>query len=174
MIASHFEAGEYAFDPLTMLPIPLPPLSFTSSIDQWYSAFLRDVDSILYSSNQHHCGKGCQRIYNSMKQCQAHFPREIIPETIVDLNNGALRFKKLEPFLNTFNPVLTYCFRCNTDVTCMLSGTHARAVVAYISDYITKTPLSAHAVFEAVLNVLGHLVTCSLSINLMLTRLKQF
>jgi hypothetical protein len=51
--------------------------------------------------------------------------------------------------MNTVAPLLTYLFRCNTDVTSLLSGTAIKAVVAYISDYITKPSLKTYMVFEA-------------------------
>jgi hypothetical protein len=46
--------------------------------------------------------------------------------------------------------LLTYVLRCNTDVTCMWSGTALKAVIMYVSDYITKTSLKTHVMFEAV------------------------
>jgi hypothetical protein len=51
---------------------------------------------------------------------------------------GALDIKKGEEWMNTVNPVISYLFHCNTDVTSLLFGTAIKAVVAYISDYITK------------------------------------
>ena len=62
--------------------------------------------------------------------------------------------KKREAWLNTFNPIFSYLWRCNTDVTCLLSGTMVRAVIAYTTDYITKMALKTHAVFEVVRSVL--------------------
>ncbi|VDB99246.1 unnamed protein product [Peniophora sp. CBMAI 1063] len=58
-----------------------------------------------------------------------------------------------EPTLNTFNPVLTYLMRCNSDVTSLLSGTALKAVIAYVTDYITKNPLRTHTMFDVIRNV---------------------
>ena len=55
--------------------------------------------------------------------------------------------------MNFITPALTYVLRCNTDVTCMWSGTALKAVIMYVSDYITKTSLKTHVMFEAVRNV---------------------
>ena len=63
---------------------------------------------------------------------------------------GYLNLKKGEPMMNTFTYLLTYLFRCNTDVTSLLSGTAVKAVVAYISDYISKTPLKTYVVFDTI------------------------
>ena len=61
--------------------------------------------------------------------------------------------KKLEPWLNTFTPLITYLFCCNTDVTSLASGTAIKAVVIYVSDYITKTTLKTHTVFDSLQSV---------------------
>ncbi|THU85562.1 hypothetical protein K435DRAFT_685255, partial [Dendrothele bispora CBS 962.96] len=49
---------------------------------------------------------------------------------------------------------MTYLLRCNTDVTSLLSGTAIKAVVAYVSDYITKWSLSTHVIFDVIRTVL--------------------
>ena len=69
---------------------------------------------------------------------------------MVNVNTGALDIKKGEEWMNTVNPVISYLFHCNTDVTSLLSGTAIKAVVAYISDYITKAPLKTYAVFDTI------------------------
>jgi len=45
--------------------------------------------------------------------------------------------------------------RCNTDVTSLLSGTSIKAVVAYISDYVTKASLKIYHIFSTVKDVLA-------------------
>jgi hypothetical protein len=90
---------------------------------------------------------------NKYGKCKARFPRPIFECTEVDPETGALSIKKLEAWINFFTPVLTYIMRCNTDVTCMWSGTALKAVIVYVSDYITKTGLKTHVVFEAIRSV---------------------
>jgi len=48
---------------------------------------------------------------------------------------------------------VTYLLRCNTDVTSLLSGTAIKSTIAYVTDYITKTPLKTHTMFEVVRTV---------------------
>ncbi|KAJ7850463.1 hypothetical protein B0H13DRAFT_1644481, partial [Mycena leptocephala] len=40
--------------------------------------------------------------------------------------------------------------RCNTDVTSLLSGASIKAVVAYISDYVTKATLKLYHIVDTV------------------------
>ncbi|KAF7972082.1 hypothetical protein HWV62_19165, partial [Athelia sp. TMB] len=56
--------------------------------------------------------------------------------------------------MNTFTRTLTYLLRCNTDVTSLLSGTALKAVVAYVTEYITKSGLKTYHVFDAVRNTI--------------------
>lgn len=60
------------------------------------------------------------------------------------------KHEKGEGRLNTFTPVVTYLLYCNTNVTSLLSDTAIKSVIAYVTDYITKSPLKTHTVFEAV------------------------
>jgi len=69
---------------------------------------------------------------------------------LVDPATGALNMKKGEAWLNTFTPLLTYLMHCNTDVTSLLPGTAIKSVFAYVTDYITKSSLKTHTMFEAI------------------------
>ena len=46
-----------------------------------------------------------------------------------------------------------YALRCNTDVTSLSSGTAIKAVVLYVSDYITKSTLKTHTIFDSIRSV---------------------
>ncbi|KAF8224350.1 hypothetical protein L208DRAFT_1312031, partial [Tricholoma matsutake] len=58
--------------------------------------------------------------------------------------------KKRESMLNTFTYPITFLFRCNTDVTSLQCGTAIKAVLLYISNYITKPTLKTHIIFDTV------------------------
>jgi hypothetical protein len=119
--------------------------------DQWWSHFKESTNEIVYLSNVHKCHKGC--ITKSHPTCKSRFPREIYAHTTVDSDTGALNLKKGEAWLNYFTPTVTYILRCNTDVTSLQSGTAIKAVIAYVTDYITKSPLKTHVMFDAVKTV---------------------
>ena len=160
-------------DPTHTMPEPPPPPckkngcnECTQCINQkiWQGKYRATTDDILSRSNHHGCRrpeldgedptkvkrKGC---LNAHGQCKARFPREIVEETMVDPLSGALKIKKGEMWLNTFTPELTYLVRCNTDVTSLMSGTAIKAVVGYITDYVTKSGLSSYTTFDAVRQV---------------------
>lgn len=53
-----------------------------------------------------------------------------------------------------FSITLSYILRCNSDVTSLLSGTQVKAIIAYITDYITKSSLKTYNIFETIRTVL--------------------
>ena len=85
--------------------------------------------------------------------CKARFPRETHFNTKVDPESGALLMKKGEAWLNGFTLAVAYMLKCNNDVTSLLSGTAMKSVIAYVADYITKTPLKTHVLFQSVQKV---------------------
>lgn len=155
--------------PSHSLPQPAPPsCSLKCGLcdrcivnKNWWLKFKRETDYILCKSNLHDHesglpekdkGKGllgfCGR--NRHGTCKARFPRETFTSTSVDCETGHINIKKLEPDMNTFSHIITYLLRCNTDVTCLLSGTAVKRVIAYITDYVSKNPLKTYIVFDTI------------------------
>ena len=98
--------------------------------------------------NKYQSVTGC--LSNKWGKCKAHFPCKTFEHTEVDMDNGALNINKGESMLNTVTAEVTYLIRSNTDVTSLLSRTAIKAVVAYVSDYISKLALKTYLIFEAV------------------------
>ena len=134
-------------------------------MNTWWDRFKYTVDDLLSRSNVHTCTTSVkspdekkakkQRVgcINKYGNCKARFPRQTYDTTQVDPETGALNMKKGKAWVNNFTYVLTYLFRCNTDVTSLLSGTAIKAVVAYVSDYITKPSLKSHVIFSTIKSV---------------------
>ncbi|KAJ2914762.1 hypothetical protein MD484_g5658, partial [Candolleomyces efflorescens] len=149
------------------------------SLYEWYEQFKQTFDDILLRSNVHKCygkrddsqkgeganplpnepgnakkrhatGKGC---INRHGVCTARFPRETHQESKVDDATGYIHLKKREPWINNVTPSLTFACRCNTDSTCLQSGTGISAIIGYISDYLTKFPLKTYQVFSTMFDV---------------------
>src|SRR6202167_2696649 len=94
--------------------------------------------------------RGC---INKHGNCKAQFPRQTFEKTEVDPKTGALNIKKGEILINTFTQIVTFLLRCNSDVTSLLSGTAIKAIVAYISDYVTKPGLKTYTIFDTIRSV---------------------
>ena len=89
---------------------------------------------------------------NRWGKCKARFPRSLVPESVID-ETGAVTIKKAEPWINTFTHIVTYLLRCNTDVTSPASGTAIKGVIMYVSDYIVKSTLKTHVIFDSIRSV---------------------
>ncbi|KAF9034878.1 hypothetical protein BJ165DRAFT_1313020, partial [Panaeolus papilionaceus] len=175
--------GETYLDPTLTLPEPPPqgycenPSSCICTkcddLRAWYDHFERTVDDIMVRSNVHKCfakhdngadgsddstcgkkyhatGKGCQ---DRNGVCTSRFPREVFTETTVDAETGHISMKKLEPWINTVTPTVVAVSRCNTDTTCLLSGTAVKATVGYVTDYLTKSSLKTYQVFSTMYDI---------------------
>jgi len=132
-------------------------------LETWWQKFKRITDDLIFKSNVHAC-RGFKSTEKSSKKdrpgcinqqgnCKARFPRNIFVQTEVDSKTGALNAKKGEPWINTLTPLVTYLLRCNLEVTSLLSGTAIKAIVAYISDYVTKPGLKTYSIFDAIRSV---------------------
>ena len=151
--------------PPTLCPMQCNKCQQCVYVETWWKKFELEVDDIVSKSNIHNCERGINKNGTKRKTpyvgckdnkygtCKARFPRPTFDMTEIDANTGALNLKKGEAWLNFYTTYLTYIFRCNTDVTSMWSGTALKAVIVYISDYITKSSLKTHVVFDAIKSI---------------------
>ncbi|KAJ3749724.1 hypothetical protein EV360DRAFT_12195, partial [Lentinula raphanica] len=130
----------------------------------WLQTYYDEIDDILFKSNLHNCFRSLYPdgtiknkdlfetscLNNQFRKCKARFPRECYTQSSVDPDTGHIFLKKLEPWINDICPPLTYLIRGNTDVTSILSGTAIKSCVVYIADYITKTGLKTHVIFDSI------------------------
>jgi hypothetical protein len=137
-------------DPTASLPTSPPVFASSTESAKWYEELQLISNEVVYRSSRHsenHC-HGCRT--SPAHECRARFPRELHQFTTVDDLTGALVLKKHEGWINTFSVPLSYLLRCNTDVTCLLSGTMVCAVIAYVTDYVTKSSLKTHTMFDVI------------------------
>jgi len=158
-------APEYK-DPVRTLP-ESPPSPCTNHVQEcsncddrlsWWQKFKNTVDDLLMRSNLHlhkvdKNGNDKSYCLDSKGRCKRRFPRETFEQTMVEPKTGALNLKKGEPWMNTITPILTYLLRSNSDVTSLLSGTAIKAIVAYVTDYITKQSLKTYSIFDVIKSV---------------------
>ncbi|KAF7799505.1 hypothetical protein EIP86_010740 [Pleurotus ostreatoroseus] len=151
-------------DPRTALPKPPPVNATDDDLRAWFSEVCAVTDEILCLTNVHSKDHSLGCLKYPDFQCRARFPRwPLYDYSFIEGESGAIRMKKLEAWINTFNVLLTYLIRCNTDVTALMSGTMVRAVLAYVTDYVTKMSLKSYVVFQTILVVLrknADLVRC--------------
>jgi len=173
------DVAEYV-DPTMTLPVP-PSEPCKTHVDkefvsnascqsctaclEWKQNYDDTVNDLLLQSNVHSCNRGTRKdgtrkknktyagcMDNKWGKCKARFPRATSAKSVID-ETGAIIMRKVEPWINTFTPLVTYLLRCNTDVTSLSSGTAIKSVTMYVSDYITKTTLKTHVIFDTIRSV---------------------
>ncbi|KJA13478.1 hypothetical protein HYPSUDRAFT_151554, partial [Hypholoma sublateritium FD-334 SS-4] len=60
---------------------------------------------------------------------------------------GDLRLRHLQGLVNTFNSTIMRAMRCNMDIKYLGSGPSTKAIIYYITDYITKSQLKTHVAY---------------------------
>ncbi|KAJ7102044.1 hypothetical protein C8R44DRAFT_546434, partial [Mycena epipterygia] len=111
----------------------------------WWDAYKLEVEDILLRHKLRRC-------LTMLGVCRARFPRDVFntPEISADRH---VNMQHHEPMMNTVNSILTYLSRCNSDVTSLLSGTAVKAVVSYVSDYVSKLSFKSYQLFVSVYDV---------------------
>lgn len=70
---------------------------------------------------------------------------------------GDVNLCYLDGMVNRYNPTILECLCCNMDIQFVGSGGPAKAVLYYITDYITKTQLKTHIAYSALDIAVGKL-----------------
>jgi hypothetical protein len=70
--------------------------------------------------------------------------------TYVDDETGSIILKRLHPRISNYNELLTFLIRSNVDIKYIGSGEAAKALVFYVTDYITKSELPVHEGLTAI------------------------
>ncbi|KDQ51995.1 hypothetical protein JAAARDRAFT_139358 [Jaapia argillacea MUCL 33604] len=65
--------------------------------------------------------------------------------TEIDVNTQTIMLQRLHPWINNFNDVVLFLLRCNMDIKFIGTGAAMKALIYYVTDYITKSSLPVHA-----------------------------
>ncbi|KAJ6527536.1 hypothetical protein B0H19DRAFT_969685 [Mycena capillaripes] len=124
------------------------------------------------SSDKAHHGSREKDLHNLVKKCQVHThhptcykywrgppePKDcrfdldeanVTPVSMFDPDTGEIVLRCLDGLVNNFNETILEAMRCNMDIKFIGSGPAAKAILYYITDYITKTQLQAHVAYAA-------------------------
>ncbi|CAF3368495.1 unnamed protein product [Rotaria sp. Silwood2] len=76
--------------------------------------------------------------------CRLRYPKKLHDPTTINVENGEIQMKHAHSMMNNFNEWLLLACRCYMDIKFIWSASDTKALVYYISDYITKKNLSFH------------------------------
>ena len=122
----------------------------------------------------HHLAKQCQSHTHSAT-CYKYWTGPPEPKECcfdLDENNAQLQstfnsetgeicLRCLDGLVDNFNATILEAVRCNMDIKFIGSGASAKAILYYITDYITKSQLKAHVAYAALELAVGKLGECN-------------
>lgn len=120
--------------------------------EQAHAAVEEDVRRLVLKCQVHTHGATCFKYCRDgqAKECRFDLdPCNVVPETTIDPITGMLTLRKVDGMVNNYNSTILRALRCNMDVQFIGSGEEAKAIVYYITDYITKTQLKSHIAYAA-------------------------
>ncbi|CAF3374280.1 unnamed protein product, partial [Rotaria sp. Silwood2] len=137
---------------LNLLPACLPTPHPSSP--NFISRFRADVVQLVESSNTHKHSDTCYKYYNAnrgdKKSCRMRMPRKLVPISTIDPYTGHISMRRSDSWINNFNEYIISACRSNMDIKFIWTGNDAKALVYYITDYVTKMSLSFHDTFSLV------------------------
>ena len=139
-----------------------------SSSPNFELSFIKDIIQLVLSHNIHihtiTCYKYSKRQDNPV--CRMRMPRKIENTSSINTESGEIRLKRLHETINNFNEYIISACRSNMDIKYIFSGSDAKALVYYITDYVTKSSLSFHDTFSLVLKAVQSLEKYKLHDNI--------
>ena len=107
------------------------------------------VEACQRHSHTDTCYKYCDT-NESHKMCRFELDEfNVTPRSTIDHDTGTITLQHLDGLVNNYNPTLLEALRCNMDIKFIGGGIDTMALVYYITDYITKSPLKAHVAYAA-------------------------
>ncbi|CAF1459663.1 unnamed protein product [Rotaria sordida] len=107
------------------------------------SRFRADVVQLVEADNIHKHTDTCYKYHTAnqgdKKNCRLYMPRKLVPTSSIDPDTGHISMRRSHPWINNFNEYLISACRSNMDIKFIWSGSDAKPLVYYITDYITKT-----------------------------------
>lgn len=76
--------------------------------------------------------------------CRMRIDGSTHPVTELDPETHSILLRRLHPRINSHNDIISFLTQSNNDVKFIGSGQAAKALVYYVTDYITKPPLPTH------------------------------
>ena len=111
---------------------------------------------LVEASNIHKHSDTCYKYWNpkrgEQKTCRMRMPRQLILMSTIDPDSGRISMKRSDPWINNFNEYIIAACRSNMDIKFIWSGSDAKALVYYITDYVTKMNLSFHDTLSLIQN----------------------
>ncbi|KAF8143075.1 hypothetical protein K438DRAFT_2110948, partial [Mycena galopus ATCC 62051] len=131
------------------------------SEEEFLQAFNNTVEDLAIKSNWHVHRATCFKYLKAGEPrndttCRMRINGEVHAHTHVDPDTESIILHRLHPCINCYNRLIIFLLRCNMDIKYVGSGEAAKALVHYVTDYVTKSTLATHIGLSAVEYAIKH------------------
>ncbi|KAJ7741070.1 hypothetical protein B0H16DRAFT_1215718, partial [Mycena metata] len=117
--------------------------------EEFQAAFRTTVEELVILFNWHDHRPTCwKHLKNGQPRnddsCRMRIDGSTQLCTHLDEQTESIILRRLHPRINNYNELIIFLLRCNMDIKYIGSGEAAKALVYYVTDYITKGTLSTH------------------------------
>ncbi|KAG2018574.1 ATP-dependent DNA helicase PIF1 [Coprinopsis cinerea AmutBmut pab1-1] len=128
----------------------LGPLLQDYGLRDFKEEMKRHTDRLLLRYNLHKHRATCWKYLNpkeprSDANCRFGMDGVITARTEIEEDTGRINVKRLNGQMTHYTPLVTFLAKCNHDVKFIGSGKDAKAFMYYVTEYITKSPITVHA-----------------------------
>ncbi|KAJ7216237.1 hypothetical protein C8J57DRAFT_1096161 [Mycena rebaudengoi] len=121
------------------------------SSDALIASRQKDLHDLVEACQVHDHHPTCYKYWKGPgfeKECRFNLDESNFnPISQFDPETGEFTLQCMHGMVNRFNRTILTSIRCNMDIQFVSSGPAAKAVMHYITDYITKTSLQAHVAY---------------------------
>jgi len=135
-------------DPCTLRGVNLG----MTGIDDRLALRMKDINRLAERVQRHRHSHTCYKNYKpgEARSCRFDLSEENFRATsCIEPDTGQISLRCLDGLVNNFNVTMLEAVRCNMDIQFIGSGESAKAMIYYVTDYITKSQLKSHVAYAA-------------------------
>ena len=107
------------------------------------------VNDLVTHFNWHKHTETCWKYLRSSQpridaNCRMRMNGSVHPHTSLDPESLSIQLRRLHPWIANYNDLVIFLLQANMDIKHIGSGEGAKALIFYITDYITKASIPAH------------------------------
>ena len=117
--------------------------------EQFKERYTTFVNELVQRYNWHQHTDTCWKYLRSNQtrsdeNCRMRIDGITRPQTTLDPATLSIQLRRLHPRIANYNDLVIFLLQCNMDIKHIGSGEGAKALIYYITDYITKSSVPAH------------------------------
>lgn len=126
--------------------LPMAETTLPADFEEQYGDMVNDlVSHFNWHEHTGTCWKYLRR--NQLRtdaNCRMRMDGSIHPITTIEPETQSIQLRRLHPWIASYNDLVIFLVQANMDIKHIGSGEGAKALIYYITDYITKASIPAH------------------------------